>query len=686
MNLQKRSVLLIALILLLAISINTAVLIYIASSKYKQAILSKYTSLGEGLKKEIEKVLILGVPLEYIEGLGDKLKAVSEDKGIAYVIVMNSEGKVISATEESKIGQVLSDSVSKSALRAEDIFIQPTDKVYDITIPLFEAGGKKSGILRVAVRAEVINSQIYRLLQWALGISFIGFLVFVSFVYIAVSRFIVKPISDMEEIAVKIAAGNLSETIKVSGKDEIASLGNAINHMAENLRGMIAKIKNITAGISLATSTITESYGRILKVVDIQKDEMARTAQAIDEMDNSVSAIALSSESLSEGAEDASTAVTEMTASISTVSESAGSFTEHAEETASSVEEMVASIKEIASSLQSLSSSSDETASALLEVNATIKEIQHGADESVRLAENVSVEASETGMTAINSAVKGMEEIKESVGSLAESINRLGKRSEEIGSILTVIDEVADQTSLLALNAAILAAQAGEHGRSFAVVADEIKALAERTSASTKEIAELISYVQAETRASVELAAGGLKVVEKGMRLVRDVKNALESIHDSSNISTEMSRAIQRATQEEANVIRHITDAVKGMTEQIEHISGATQDQSKGSRLILDAMERIKAISEQIKSSTGEQLQASKQIAEIAGNVSTQAEQITRAIGSQKQKSNEIVRSVDSVQRTMGELIASANETEQVINSLKEDAKSLIEELQKFSV
>jgi len=96
-----------------------------------------------------------------------------------------------------------------------------------------------------------------------------------------------------------------------------------------------------------------------------------------------------------------------------------------------------------------------------------------------------------------------MENIRSTVEATAEMINRLGKRSQEIGQILKVIDEVTDQTSLLALNAAILAAQAGEHGKGFAVVAEEIRELAERTAASTKEIANVIAAVQQESAASV---------------------------------------------------------------------------------------------------------------------------------------------------------------------------------------
>ncbi len=347
---------------------------------------------------------------------------------------------------------------------------------------------------------------------------------------------------------------------------------------------------------------------------------------------------------------------------------------------------MIASIKETANSLEILSTSSEESASALSEINATVKEIQNSAEESVRLAENVSIEASEKGLASITTAIKGIEDVKDSMNAISETINRLEKRSEEIGSIVNVIDEVAGQTSLLSLNAAILAAQAGEHGKSFTVVADEIKRLAERTSASTKEISGLITAVQTETRSSVEIADKGIKTVDRGVKFVRDVNDALNSIVKSSKVSTEMSRSIQRATAEEVNVIMQITDSIKKITSQIEHISRATKEQSKGSNLIVEAAEKVKTGSEQIKRTTEEQFKSSKQISIISDNVSKQAEQITFAINSQKQKSAEIVSTMEKIQKTTADLIASATEMDRSISSLSKDAKTLLTEIQKFKV
>jgi methyl-accepting chemotaxis protein len=133
-------------------------------------------------------------------------------------------------------------------------------------------------------------------------------------------------------------------------------------------------------------------------------------------------------------------------------------------------------------------------------------------------------------MASIGKAIDGMKEIKASVENTAGYIRKLGGRSEEIGQILNVIDEITDQTTLLALNAAILAAQAGEHGKGFSVVADEIKNLAERTSVSTQEIGELIQSVQQEEYHCALCAAGYEPTLDEMVEVVFTVSPRVRRI------------------------------------------------------------------------------------------------------------------------------------------------------------
>jgi methyl-accepting chemotaxis protein len=687
MNLQKKSTIIVAGILFVVLAINTSVLTFVASRKYRDAILSKSKAVGENLQKELGKVLDLGVPIESLEGINEKLAdLVSRDKTLGYAMIANTEGKVLFHNNAGNIGKELKDAVTAKAASSTGALVQTGDSYYDLSFPLMNAAGNILGVVHIGVEREVIHSQIYALLLWALGISSLCFVLAITLIYASMSKYITKPIRAMEKAANKIASGDLTHTIDINGRDEIAMLGEAINRTAFNLKDMISKIRNISNSVTQVTDNIASSSQGVLSAAEVQKQAVEKTALAIEDMDGSLSKVATSSESLSESAVNTSSATSEMAVSIETIAENSNIFSETANETASSIEEMVSTIKEIASSLETLVKSSEAIAASIEEVNAATADIERSANDSVRLAEAVMTDASEKGMNSAAAAVKGMENIKASVSSLSEIINMLGKRAHDIGKIVNVIDEVADQTNLLAINAAILASKAGEHGKGFAVVADEIKSLAERASFSTSEIAGLIKSVQDDTKASIRMAAEGIQTVDKGLGLVKDVRGALEDIVGSSRESTDMAKAIQRATTEETQVVIQITKAVESMAVQTENISRAIKEQSKGSQLIIESTEKIKDIAHQVKTSTAEQRSGSRQIAGVIENVTRQASQIANATAKQREKSLDVVQSVEKIRNVTDNLTGSAHSMNSVISSLKEEAVSLLTELEKFKV
>ena len=687
MNLQNKAIALLAAILFLILGLNTTVLTAVASKKYKQAMLSKSSAIGEGMQKDLGKAVSLGIPVGSLEGVSEKLaEMVSRDKAIGYAMVTDVNGKILFHSKIDEVGKELKDPVTNTVLASKTNLVQDADDYFDLSFPLMTADNKVDGYLRVGIHTREINSQIYELLVWAFGISVVCFLASLILFYLAIKKFIVRPIVEMKTTADTIAGGDLTAELSVRGEDEVASLQKAINDMSFNLKDIISKALNITNGVTTVTSNIALASQGVLTISDVQKKAIEETAKLTGQTDASMVLVSQSAESLSRFSTDALSSVRELSASIEKVAEHSNVFSETAHETASSVEEMVSSIKSIAESLDTLSRSAEAIASSIDEVNATTKNIDERAYESVNLAERVMDKASQKGMQSAQAALQGMEAIKKGVVELSDIINNLGKRTEDIGKILNVIDDVADQTNLLAINAAILASKAGEHGKGFAVVADEIKNLAERTSFSTSEIAELIRSVQDATRTSIHMASEGVSTVDKGLVLVTDVNSALKEIVDSSSASTEMARAIQRATAEESLAIKQITDSVEKMTEQTENISRAIQEQSKGSRFITDATERVKEMSQQVKNATNEQKDRSRDIADVIENMTAQTYHIAEAISRHKDNSAEMVTSMEKIRNATSRLINSSNDMNDVVGSLKEDAFNLLVELKKFKV
>lgn len=684
-SLKQRALLVISVILFAVLAINTAVLTAVASRKYRDAILSKSASIGQGLQGDLSKVLELGIPIESLEGSNEKLQdIIKRNPAIGYGMITDAQAKILYHTDDKKIGTQLSGKADQLAAHSDEMLVQSIKGFYDIALPLKNAENVVLGALRIGVKSQHINQQVYILLVLAVVISLICFALAVGLVSFSVSRFIVKPIADTQKAADRMAAGDLTYSISVKGEDEIALLQRSINHLATNLKEMIRRVAHITSTVTKGTEGIMKTSQNMFLIAETQKRALDETSSAVTLMDDTITQVSQSAETLNDVAADTSSSIFEMSASIGKIADNAGVFSEAANETASSIEEMVSTIKQIAQSLENLSSSSESIASSIEEVNSTTRHIEERASQSVHLAETVMNNASEKGSGAAVLALQGMEDIRSTVASLTEVINQLGKKNTDIGKIINVIDDVADQTNLLAINAAILASKAGEHGKGFAVVADEIKSLAERTSFSTSEISTLIKAVQSMTGSSMTMASNAIQTVEKGLLLVNDVNTALNEIVDSARASTEMAKAIRRATTEEALAVKQITDSVEGMTVQTENISRAIQEQSRGSRLIVDATDKVKNLSHQVRQATNEQRDGSRQITTNIEQVTGQTAQISGAISGQKDQSRQIVQSMEKIRGSAGSLIEAANAMKEVVNSLMNESEDLVSEVKKF--
>ncbi|HXX54228.1 MAG TPA: hypothetical protein VEI28_06640, partial [Thermodesulfovibrionales bacterium] len=210
-NLQKKAVIMVGGILFFILAINTIVLTSVASNKYRGALLSKTTAVGEGMQRDLGRALSLGIPLESMEGVNEKLQELlSRDPAIAYSMVTDIKGKVLFDTRQTELGKELKDDASLKAASSAKSIIQTAGTFYDLSFPLTNAEGKMVGVLRIGIKSEAVNSQLYALLLWALAISSVSFLVSLGLVFFSISRFITKPIMHMEKAAEGIAAGDLT--------------------------------------------------------------------------------------------------------------------------------------------------------------------------------------------------------------------------------------------------------------------------------------------------------------------------------------------------------------------------------------------------------------------------------------------------------------------------------------------
>jgi methyl-accepting chemotaxis protein len=375
------------------------------------------------------------------------------------------------------------------------------------------------------------------------------------------------------------------------------------------------------------------------------------TARLVREIGGAMRAFSTSVESLTQNAEQSSSSILEMTATNSEVATNLGELASSVRETVSSIEEMAYSIREVAKNVDALSLTAEETSSSMNEMDVSIDQVQSNANETARLSEEVAADA-DKGAEAILKTIGEIYRIKESSQEAVSAISALGSRIDAIGQIVNVIDDVAEQTNLLALNAAIIAAQAGEQGKGFAVVADEIKDLAERAGASTREITDLIKTVQGESRSAITAVERGAQNVERGVSVSNDAERALKKILESSQKSTNMVRAIARATVEQAKGSKQVTDAIGRIAETVQQIAAATAQQARGSELIMKSAEKMRLITQHVEQSANEQAKGGRQITTAIESISNMVSTLDSGHKAQLESARQLTSVVGRVEES----------------------------------
>jgi methyl-accepting chemotaxis protein len=275
-----------------------------------------------------------------------------------------------------------------------------------------------------------------------------------------------------------------------------------------------------------------------------------------------------------------------------------GTITQASSQIGSASEELSATAEQISKGMQTQTGQTSQIASAMEEMSATVLEVAKNSQTAASSAGEASLTAKKGG-EVVARTVEGMKKIAATVQESARTIGELGKSSDQIGEIIAVIDDIADQTNLLALNAAIEAARAGEQGRGFAVVADEVRKLAERTTKATKEIAQMINNIQKETVGAVSAMEAGTKEVSEGVELSRQAGESLNMIVDAVQKVNDMIRQIATASEQQSAAAEQISKS-------IEEIASVTKDTASGSHQTSTASQELSRMATELQGMVGQ--------------------------------------------------------------------------------
>ncbi|MBK7500158.1 MAG: HAMP domain-containing protein [Ignavibacteriales bacterium] len=411
----------------------------------------------------------------------------------------------------------------------------------------------------------------------------------------------IENIKESSSIAEKIAQGNLDLNIKPKSDKDILSI--SLNKVAENINRLVSDVNSLSkSAIEGKLSEranknahhgeyrhVVEGFNKTLDAIYSPFRETIKILQQLASRD-------LTARMNSDCHGDYQTIKENINAVASALDEAISQVSEAVRATASAANQISSSTEEMAAGAHEQASQASEVSGAVEEMTKTIYETTKNttaASEASRFAG----ESARVGGKVVAKTIEGMDRIAEVVKQSADTVMELGRSSDQIGEIVQVINDIADQTNLLALNAAIEAARAGEQGRGFAVVADEVRKLAERTTKATKEIASMIKQIQKDTSGAVESMQRGTAEVEKGKSLAHKAGDSLKEIITGADKVSDIISQVATASEEQSGAAEHISkniEAISSVTAQsasgIQQIAHASEDLN---RLTLNLQELI---------------------------------------------------------------------------------------------
>jgi len=415
---------------------------------------------------------------------------------------------------------------------------------------------------------EASSSAFNSMITYSIVIMLISFII----LFFAANAFI-KPIKLLEDGANKVANGNTDVTLKIDSKDELGSLSKSFNVMVENIRNSLDDVRQKSLLAENAANEAEEQRN----LSNSQKEYLQECVQQMLVDMESFSNGDLTVKLYCEGKDELITSLfTGFNNTVNHIKDTITKVSEAVQAAASAANQISSSAEQMAAGAQEQSAQTSEVASAVEEMTKTIVETTRNTENASK-ASRLAGKVAKDGGYVVEQTINGMNKIEEVVSRSADTVHELGKSSDQIGEIAQVIDDIADQTNLLALNAAIEAARAGEQGRGFAVVADEVRKLAERTTKATKEIADMIKKIQNDTNGAVESMQRGKEEVEKGKQFALKAGDSLNEIITGADSVVDLVTQVAAASEEQSSTAEEISKNIESINNVIHESANGIQ-------------------------------------------------------------------------------------------------------------
>ncbi|HRF46479.1 MAG TPA: methyl-accepting chemotaxis protein [Anaerolineales bacterium] len=490
-----------------------------------------------------------------------------------------------------------------------------------ITYPLVDFSGKPVGVFEVTVSRAAALSRIQTSQYLSLGVGITLLLVAGLAIWRVLSASIIRPIAQLTDVAVRLADGDTRANVAATSRtDEIGQLTRAFSRTSDYLIGSSQTAAAVAAGdLSKAIQPRSEhdTLGLALArmIVDLRS--------ALTQILASANEVQTASQNLVGSTTRAGNATRQIAATVDQVAMGTHQQADGVTRTSGSMNQMKSAIEGVAQGAQEQASAMTQASAIAQQINAAIEQVTDSAEKVDRDSTNAA-SAARAGMDVVDETLASMNTIRVKVKGSAGKVQEMGQRSDEIGAIVALIDDISSQTNLLALNAAIEAARAGEHGRGFAVVADEVRKLAERSIIATKEIGGLVRAIQASVQDAVNAMDESAREVETGAQRAQAAGQALNEIVSATDAVQSQLAATLKATTAMSTASGQLTESMDSVSAVVEENTAATEQMAAGSIEVAEALQAVAHVSQ-------ENGRAVEDVARAAGEIAGQVEEVTLA-------------------------------------------------------
>jgi methyl-accepting chemotaxis protein len=487
---------------------------------------------------------------------------------------------------------------------------------------------------------------------------------------------LLRPVGAVQLAIESLAAGASRARMDPARLGALSGVGDAINRLAASHQAIAGRAAQIADRFHTVVERVAQTASEMEEETEEQSRRVEEVSSRLGQVGASIERIGEEVRGISEDTEHVSSAVIELGGGLEETARSMGAVDEAIDASSSSSQEMSASIRQIAGHAEQVRHAAADTAELMRVIDGTIQQVDERAQQASELVAQVN-RSTEEGAEAVATTIHGSQEAQSRVLEAKQALHDLADRLGRIDEVMGVLEAINEETSLLALNAAIIAAQAGEHGRAFAVVAGQVRALARRTAASMKEVEGLVGEVREQSAGAKAAMDAGIASVRTGVERSVRAGEALGRIRDAARSAKSRVAEIALSTREQGISSRRVADAALSTSEMVEQISRAVDEQSRASEHLLESSQSALGVSRRVRRGAEEQRETGRKVALRVSSINLGMQAILENVGAHSASSKSLSEPVDRIVSAARKCSARISELLGSVEGLRSEADAL---------